>query len=966
MIRPIALLLTVLTGFSGLVYQVAWQKYLAILLGSQSEAVAAVLAIFLGGLAAGYALFGRVTRRFVERARARGEAPRLLRLYALVESGIGVYALLFPFLFSLAQALSVHIPHFGESVNFACDVLLTVLLIAPPTILMGGTIPVLTQALSARLDEATRVHAWVYSFNTAGAFFGALLGAFVLIPQFGLDGVVRVMGGVNLLAGTIFFALGRRPQPALPELTAAAPDAAPQRFAGYAIVVLLSGFAMMCIQTTLNRIGALSLGASHFTFAMVVAVFVLCIALGSFAVSALRSIPPLLIVASQWLLVALLALLYFELENAPYYVHVVRSLFVNLPAGFYPYHFFVFLGILGVLCVPIGLSGALLPLVFHHLRNELGGLGGVAGRLYAWNTLGSLLGALLGGYALLFFIDLQQVFVIALCALVVGASLLSVLVLRIPVLAAALAASLALGACLLLPPWDPFRMSAGLFRQRGALPQTFAGADALFESRRAGTRILFHDDDPTSTVTVADGNSRSLITNGKPDGNLRYDYTTMAMVGLVPALLCDEPSRAFVIGWGLGVTSGVLGSLDDVKEVVAVEISPAVLEAAPFFAEGNQNAARNPKIHAIRSDAYRALLRSEGQFNVIASEPSNPWVMGVEMLFSEEFLRVARDRLTPGGVYAQWFHLYEVDDETWSIVLRTFKAVFGDVAIWYTRGPDVLILGFKSPSPELDVQRLKERFARADFRAGFERAEVRSWAQLLAHEVLPLGAVGATDMPGPLHSLRHPILSDSAARAFFAGGSAVLPRMPSEAASRAGAKGSLLVKELAGKEPSEDLLEELARHTCAMARPTECEVVMARWTASHPDSPRLARATSEMRLADFTGTLTNAPLPTATIAALVELYHGHALIDSESPGPVRNAALTSNLYVRDFHYAFPFDREAVRRAWSACASDPRTVVACTQARRVAERKLGPLYTANAGPDAAPPTAAVPSEAAHLP
>ena len=157
---------------------------------------------------------------------------------------------------------------------------------------------------------------------------------------------------------------------------------------------------------------------------------------------------------------------------------------------------------------------------------------------------------------------------------------------------------------------------------------------------------------------------------------------------------------------------------------------------------------------------------------MIASEPSNPWVMGVEMLFSEEFLRAARDRLTPGGVFAQWFHLYEVDDETVKIVLRTYKQVFGDMAIWFTRGPDVLLLGFKDPSPALDIDRLRQRFERADFRAGFERAKVGSWIQLLAHEVLPLGAVAATDLPGPLHTLRHPILSDSAARAFFAGGQA--------------------------------------------------------------------------------------------------------------------------------------------------------------------------------------------------
>jgi len=943
MIRPIALLLTVLTGFSGLVYQVAWQKYLAILLGSHSEAVAAVLAIFLGGLAGGYALFGRITRRLVERARVRGEAPQLLRLYGLVESGIGAYALLFPFLFSLAQALSVRIPHVGEGFSFSFDVFLTLLLIAPPTVLMGGTIPVLTQALSARLDEATRVHAWVYSFNTAGAFCGALAGAFVLIPWLGLDGVVRAMGLVNLVAGATFLALGRRSQPTLPYPEAAAIGGAPHRFAGYASVVLLSGFAMMCIQTTLNRIGSLSLGASHFTFAMVVAVFVLCIALGSFAVSALRSIPPVVIVGSQWLLVGILGLLYFVMEDAPYYAHIVRSLFTSLPASFYPYHFFVFLGILVFLLVPIGLSGALLPLVFHHLRNEMGGLGGIAGRLYAWNTLGSLLGALLGGYALLFFVDLQHVYAIAWGALVVGASILSVLVMRLPVLAAALATAAALGACLVLPDWEPFRMSSGLFRVRAALPQTFIGPDALFEIRRQGTKVLFHDDDPTNTVAVTDGGTLSLITNGKVDGNLYYDYTTMALAGLVPALLSDDPSRAFVIGWGLGVTTGELGSLDDVNEVVAAEISPAVLEAAPLFDAGNQNASKNPKIRRIRSDAYRALLRSEGQFGVIVSEPSNPWVMGVEMLFSEEFLRVARDRLTPGGVFSQWFHLYEVDEETLNIVLRTYKAVFGDMAIWFTRGPDVVLLGFKDPSRVLDIDQLRQRFERADFRAGFERAKVASWIQLLAHEVLPLGAVAATDMAGPLHTLRHPILSDSAARAFFSGLGAELPRMPSEPASQAAARGSLLVRELAGDEASEDLLKELTLHACAMARPFECAVLLARWTASHPDSQQLAQVVLNLRSTDYLGVVQNAVSP-ATVEALVELYRGHVVTNPGSPGPVRNAVATSDLYASHFHHAFPFDRTAVRHAWSDCAANPATVMACTTARRQAEQKLGPIYS----------------------
>jgi len=938
MIRPIALLLTALTGFSGLVYQVAWQKYLAILLGSHSEAVAAVLAIFLGGLAAGYALFGRVTHRFVARAGERGEALRLLRLYGWVESGIGVYALLFPFFFTLAQALSVRIPHVGEGLSFSLDVLLTVFLIAPPTILMGGTIPVLTQALSTRLDEATRVHAQVYAFNTVGAFFGALAAAFVLIPELGLDGVVRAMGLVNLLAGATFILLQRRSRPVPPASEPAPNVAAPSRFGGYAVVVTLAGFAMMSVQTTLNRIGGLSLGASHFTFAMVVAVFVLCIALGSFAVSALRNISPYLIVGSQWLVVILLGLLYFELENATYYAHVVRTLFSNIPESFYPYYFSVFLGMLAVLLVPIGLSGALLPLVFHHLRNEVGELGGIAGRLYAWNTFGSLLGALIGGYALLFFVDLHDVFAIALGALVVGAGILSVLVLRVRVLAAALVTIAALSACLLLPGWEPYRMSAGLFRQRAALPQTFAGPDAMFDSRSAGIKTLFYDDDPTSTVSVVDSVSRSLVTNGKSDGNLKFDYTTMALIGLVPALLSDDRSRVFVIGWGLGVTAGELGALDDVEEIVVAEISPAVLEAAPLFDHGNQNASQNAKIRMIRSDAYRALLRSEGQFGVIASEPSNLWVMGVEMLFSEEFLRAARDRLTPGGVYAQW--LYQVDEETVTTVLRTYKKVFGDMAVWFTRGTDTLLLGFKDPSPNLDTDVLRERFERADFRAGFERAEVGTWIRLISHEILPLGAIAATELPGPVHTVRHPILSDRAARAFFAPRPVSLPRMASEAAGQAAANHSLLRLEIGGAEASEEILEEVARHTCAMARPVECATVLARWTASYPGSPRLAKSAREIRAADYTGRRENS-LKATTIDALAELYRGNPLTAPKSPGPVKNAIATSRLYASHYHHAFPFDRRALRRAWSRC--DLRAGQTCVAARRLAEEDLGPMH-----------------------
>ncbi len=169
--RIVAILLTALTGFSGLVYEVAWQKYLQTLLGSHSEATAAVLGIFLGGLSLGYMLFGGVTRRVL---RAGGSGADLLLIYGAVEAAIGVHAFLFPRLFSLVTDASIRIPDLAAGAAFSFDVVLTALLIGPATVLMGGTIPVLTQALAISLRDATRIHALIYATNTAGAFAGAL------------------------------------------------------------------------------------------------------------------------------------------------------------------------------------------------------------------------------------------------------------------------------------------------------------------------------------------------------------------------------------------------------------------------------------------------------------------------------------------------------------------------------------------------------------------------------------------------------------------------------------------------------------------------------------------------------------------------------------------------------------------------------------------------------------------------
>jgi spermidine synthase len=730
---------------------------------------------------------------------------------------------------------------------------------------MGGTIPILTQALSRGTEDSTRVHAFVYGFNTAGAFAGALTAGFFLVPALGLVRVMICMGVINLFAGLVFGLIGLRRGDEiagaggrLAEIGGG--DAPPEvrDLGSYLAVALIAGFSMMTIQIVLIRIGGLSFGTSQFTFSMVVAVFVLCIALGSFAVSALPRIPAGALVFNQWALVFLLCFLDPLLEKAPYGAHVLRTLFHG-DDTFRSYYLAALLGVLCAIGPPVLLAGATLPLLFNHLRRRVVELGAIAGRIYAWNTLGSLVGALLGGYALLFWLDLDQVYRLAVAALAAGGAILVVRIYRVSwAVAIAVLLAPALGALALRPAWQPGLLMSGLFREREALPHTYAGPEAFFENRKP-VEFVFHEDDPIATIGVGEHRegdflvSRSIVSNGKSDGNTAADYPTMGLAATIPALLADRMERAFVIGFGTGVTAGELASFESTRAVVVAEISPGVVEAAPYFDFANMNASTNPRVRILRSDAYRALLDSREPFDVIVSEPSNPWVTGVEMLFSREFLAAARSRLRPGGVHCQWLQLYETDETAVRLVLRTYAAVFEDVAVWYGRGSDLLLLGFKDGPAEIDLERLRSRFARRDLRASLRRSGVESFPALLAHELVPAGVVGELAQGGPVHTLTHPRLGYIAARAFFRGKQARVPFTGSGKAARVGRENSLWRRHLAtlGKREADEAYEQFTATVCANRNP-ECVAALADWQGSSPESVRRERAYENLGQSVFT------------------------------------------------------------------------------------------------------------------
>ncbi len=933
MLRPIALALTVCTGFTGLAYEITWQKYLQILLGAHSEATATVLGLFLGGLSLGYWLFGALTRALVLRGRREGEGGRpapLLLVYGIVEAGIGVYCLLFPSFFPLVRSASARLPTGEGAFAFAVDTALAAVLIVPPATLMGGTIPILTQALARSLADATRVHALIYGWNTAGAFAGALAAGFFLIEWLGLDGVQHALGLVNIGAGIVFMILGLQRR----EVVELEPGGDAVLRAGvfslYGTVALLVGFAMMVLQTIVIRVGGLAFGSSEYTFAMVVAVFVLCIARGSFVVSARANIGRYALLGTLWVLTLAFAILYFLLETAPYWAHMLRVVFRDYDAAFYPYHLAAFGLVLLVLGPAVLLAGATLPLLFHALRREVGDLGSQAGRLYSLNTVGSLLGALIGGYALLIWLDLHHVYRIAVAALVLAASLVTLQ--QVPRVGFAGAAALLIAGVVALggfPPWRPNYLNAGLFRERQPAAWAFAGPSVL-ASRRMN--ISFHDDDPNTSVAILDSNdgeplSRSILINGKSDGNSTGDYSTTALLALVPALFAEHPEHAFVIGFGTGVTAGTLAEFEEVKGVTIAEISSGVIAASPMFDFADNRVSKHPKVRFVHSDAYRALLKGRHSYDVIVSEPSNPWVTGIEQLYAREFLDEARDRLTPGGVYCQWFHRYEVSSEAIALVLATFAQVFDHAAVWSTNRSDLMLLGFRNADLALDVDRLESRVQRSDFRAVLDRLGLTDLPMLLAHEAIPLGVLQAAALRAPVHSLYHPLLNFAAGRAFFVGHHGNLPFTGYGEPAEIGAVNSLLrryLERLDGRDP-EAIRAEIAEHACDKDLPG-CGALAAHWAVANPNSEGFRTFAAKMQRR-------NGPMFMPRMRALREGPAGNP----ERRIRPRAAVDVTRLFIEEYAHAAPLDPDALLAFWERCGVNQTGVALCRPGLHAARR-----------------------------
>jgi spermidine synthase len=770
--RGIVLILFFCSGGTALVYEVVWSKFLSEMFGSTIYAQTVVLAVFMGGLAAGNRLFGRWADRW----------RKPLCVYGGIEAAVGICALLFPACDRLAKGIFVSI---GSRLADQMGLLLalkgglSVALLLGPTILMGGTLPLLAAWLQQSDPEARRRSAVFYAVNSLGAVSGAAVAGFWLVERFGLVAALQLAAAVNILIGLVAMWLGRETSPIAapvetPRKAGLKPKPAepPARMRWTGMVVAATGAISMGLEVLASRSMALIFGSSLQSFAVVLMAFILGIGLGSAWIASARRIGSvegktalLLCAASVWV-----TALVFKIE---WWTDVYRmaSVHLSLTAAGYVYHELLTAGIsLVIIGVPAACIGAVLPLMIREISGEAdASLGAGVGALLTWNTLGAVAGTLLTGFVLMPAAGLRSAFaVLALALAVVALVVASRRSLRTGI-AGGLAAG-ALACSLFVFGEQGWRqvMSFGVFR----LAET-AFNPATMPRHKQHTALLFYQDAPDATVSVERGDGIGappvlcLRINGKPDASTGIDIATQLLLAHLPMLAKPGARDVFVLGLGAGVTAGAVLCYPVDRVAVAENCAP-VTEAARLFGDWNHHVLDNPRTRLWIEDARTVLELHPQHYDVIITEPSNPWSIGVGSVFSREFYQLAASRLKPGGIVAQWFHIYEMQDNLLKLVLRTFGATFPYVEIWDTGGGDIVLLGSMQPWPTGPAV-FEKGFAIAEVRAELAAIGIHSPAAVLARQVASQRTGFAIAGTGPMESDLHPVLEYAAPRAFYIG-----------------------------------------------------------------------------------------------------------------------------------------------------------------------------------------------------
>ncbi len=733
----VALFCSGLSGGAALMYEVLWNRAFLTLTGSTTLATASVLAAFLGGLALGSWVIG-------------SKMPRIrhpYRFYALAEILIAVWALTLQealpqeggWLYAAVWPLLKGVPVLQDLLNLGMGALF----LGPAAFLMGSTFPLLLATMNP--SRSSGKAGILYAVNALGGVAGSLLAGFATLPRLGMNGTLLIAVSLNLMAGILgFFALsrrsGKRERVGVCDAETTLPYTIPVRQPDKTLVLVLlgvSGIVSLGLEIVWTRLLVLMTGSSTYAFSLLTAVAILGIAAGSSWVSAhvdrLRS--PRLVLAHMELGVLIACIL-------------ALSIFQRLPSlllewlgtiGFsYPDTLAVNGGMAILILFPsFFLFGALFPVAVRLLKGDGESPDRPAAHVYAALGFGNMIGAWVIPAILVPRFGLQgSVEFLGLIGLGVGAILAMGLRESPRQRAGTLIAGGIMGLVLFFAPsWHPLLMTAGIYREAPVYWNLLQEGVPLRQIL-SSYRLLYYREGIQTTVSVVERPSLGLIpyrllaVDGKVDASTGADMNTEILSGHIPLLLRPSSRHVLVIGLASGVTAGAVEQHASVEKLTVAEIEPAVVRAAQIFRDSNQGALEDPRLHLVLDDGRHYLSYTRQVFDVIVSEPSNPWMSGPSRLFTREFFQTAKSHLSPGGLFAQWLPLYGLPSRLLKAEIRTFLDIYPHALLFQVAQGDLLLVGSRFPLHRWSRSRLS-----LPVRADFDRLKLTPpevWGMLVA------------------------------------------------------------------------------------------------------------------------------------------------------------------------------------------------------------------------------------------
>lgn len=693
--------LFVFSGAAGLIYQVTWFKHLSYFLGNSTYTQSIVLATYMGGLAIGAWWWGRKA----------DESVKSLRVFALLEIGIALYCFFYYPIFERLKRFFIDYVSSNElpsdsSFTLLIKLMVCIAAILIPAILMGGTLPVLVKYFSTRINQVGKNVAIFYFINSLGAVIGTIFAGFYFLQAFGLSYTTYIGAGMDLGIGIICLFLSYKighsakfenddkERETRFKLTK-------RQFNIVLLIAGISGLSAMIYEIVWLRLLIPILSSSTYSFSVILAVFISGITIGSYIVfkvsDRIKNPYRFLGYCQMGIVITILLSMPFY-ERLPYYIWSAIGDSLASSASYSYYIFIQFFFVFLLIITPTIFMGMTLPIASRLSVTEVKNTGKVVGRVFAINTLGTVLGSLAAGLILIPLIGIKNTLQFAVLLNLV----LALIVLftkerltqgtKISVLSILLISLVIYFGNTRQESWAYSIMLSEVPRKINRIepPDSYA---AFYDLAEDHDKIHYYEEGVNGTIVVAQNKKETyLFTNGKGDANSVGDLSTQISLGLTPVILHPSPDSVFVIGYGAGTTIGHVMLHPRVKFGEVAEISGEVIDASKYFSEINGEPLKNNNLRVIQDDGLSALLVSPRKYDVIISQPSNPWSAGMGNLFTKEFFRTCKDKLHEGGYVAQWFNLYEMDDKSLKLILRTALSEFKHVSLWHISHSDILIL----------------------------------------------------------------------------------------------------------------------------------------------------------------------------------------------------------------------------------------------------------------------------------